>query len=136
MKTKLLGWEYCGEYEAEDPEDEIETWVRAHTVTPHDRKVVAETLLTTVSGRHECQRWREKLTSLLKKDASPASMAPDWLREGRRPTAAETEREERIVPLAARARALGFEENLSEEKLASLLLSLDEFRTSKQVCSL
>ena len=133
MKTKLLGWEYCGEYEAEDPENEIETWARAHTLETHDRRVVAQSLLTTKGGRHALQRWRVKLTDELKKDASPASMAPEWLRERRRPTAAETEREGRIVPRAARARALGFEENLSDEKLASLLLWLDEFRTSKPI---
>ena len=124
INRRVLGWEYCGEYKAEDPDDEIESYVHAHSSTEYDKTVLAQSLLQSAPGRILLDQWRKNLVKILDQDRFPASHAPEWFMKGRK---------ERITPLASRAKALGFEPNISDRKLANILPCLDEFHTSKPI---
>lgn len=132
---KSLGWEYCGEYQAcTDEEDDdndrdgiVEAWGSAHSIPVRKKKNMAEvTLRNNNWGKPRINFWRNKLTELLQKDDSPASMTPQWFQERKVPTKAELKHYEPVPPLAARARALGFRKNMTDEEFVKIMYELDE----------
>lgn len=133
-----LGWEYCGEYEPTDPEEEMEVYRSAHNIEPHHKaKMKKQTLASHAWGKSSIARWRRTLTLVLEKDNSPAEMAPLWMRERRAPTMAELDqdRDEKQAPLAARARALGFklEGGNSDKEIVDIMFELDEKHQCKPI---
>lgn len=128
-KTRVtLGWEYCGEYQATDPYGEVEATSSAVFVKNHDKTVMIGTTLASTSGKEWMKYTRDKLARLLERDQSPASMAPSWMNEQRAPTRKELDEdaEKGQAPLAARARALGFQKDVSDTKLVDIMFNLDE----------
>jgi hypothetical protein len=63
--------------------------------------------------------WRERLTKALETDQS---VAPTWFVEGCNPT-----EDEQYPSMAARARALRFSSSVSDDRLAEIVVHLDEF---------
>jgi hypothetical protein len=74
-------------------------------------------------GREQLGKWRQTLTNELLIDLTPAG--PHHMIERRQPT--EDERKDKRTPLAARARALEFKPEMSDEALSKLMVELDEY---------
>lgn len=128
---KSLGWEYCGDYQAADLE--VEAWRSAHSIPERKKKKMAEvTLRNNRWGKERIDNWREKITEALQKDNSPASMAPLWFREKRVSTKEELENYE-PVPLAARARALGFRKDMTDGEFVKILYEFDELHIIRPI---
>jgi hypothetical protein len=130
---RLIGWEYCGQYEVipkNDGVDEIDDmWTNATMVPPVTKAHIAKDMKRYASFASIFTSWRKRLDTTLAKDNSPA--APLFMIEGRMPT--EEERKEPQAPLAARARALGYRRGVSDDALMELLVELDEFYSDRVV---
>lgn len=127
---KPLGWEYCGDYQGADLE--VEAWRSAHSVPERKKKNMAKVTLRKNWGKKRIDEWRKKITEALQKDNSPASMAPMWFREKRVPTKEELKNYE-PVPLAARARALGFRKDMTDEEFVKILYEFDELHIIRPI---
>jgi len=134
-KSKLLGWEYVGNYKAVSIEEDSDFfWESAQNYSLGSKSLIAGKVLKSSKaengyGRHMLDRWKEILKDELEKDDSPA--APVYLAENREPTAVE--KYEKLPPLAARARALGFHCEISDEELVNVLVRLDEFHSQRAI---
>jgi len=127
-KGRLLGWEYVGNYRFSGDKDIQSVWESADSFSAVSKCLQATKLYKSSRspdgyGHYELLMWRDKLEKALENDASEPG--PKWLVEGRSPT--YEERKEKMASLAARGRALGFHENISNEGLAKLIVELDEW---------
>jgi hypothetical protein len=126
----LLGWEYCGNYVYAGDVEIDSFWVRATGFSPVAKGLQAKKILKSSKsadgyGRLILDEWRARLTTELEQDPSPSG--PQWMVERRLPTFDETK--ECTAPLAARARALDFTEDMSDKLLAELIVEIDEHHT-------
>mmetsp|Transcript_30515 Transcript_30515/g.67054 ORF Transcript_30515/g.67054 Transcript_30515/m.67054 type:complete len:545 (-) Transcript_30515:852-2486(-) len=126
----LLGWEYCGNYMWTPDEDIDEIAESALSFSVVSKKSVAKKILVSSKrgdgyGRRRLDYWRSRLQEETKRDKSPPG--PKWMIERRSPS--HEEKEIGQYPLAARARALGYKTGISDEKLAYLIVELNEYHT-------
>ena len=125
----LLGWEYVGNYRSiSDPD--VVVWESASRYSKASKQAIAkghydssQSVSGTSYGRTKLDQWRDKLIEETNNDNSPAG--PAYLIERRMPTPEEAD--EKPASLAARARALNFTPNMEDDKLAELLVEIDEF---------
>ena len=120
---ELLGWEYVGNYKYAGDDDIDNTWQSAQNLTEATRNTMAKKCHEAEYGKEEAEWWKTKLIKELKEDPSPP--APQYMVEGREPTL--DEKGEPKPSLAARARALGFKDDMDDKKFWELLVQLDEF---------
>jgi hypothetical protein len=131
---KLLGWEYVGNYKAvktcNDDGSSFSYWESAYNLSEATKGMIANKVLKSSKaakgdayGREQLDEWRQTLTDELLIDLTPAG--PQHMIERRQPT--EDERKDKRPPLAARARALGFKPEMSDEALSKLMVELDEY---------
>ena len=128
---KLLGWEYCGNYQiVTDAVDDIDFFYEsAANFSIASKKKMAQKICASAKspngyGRVCLVNWRTKLNKALENDDSPAG--PLYMVESRAPT--EDESLEKRPTIAARARALGYDKrSMPDESLADILMELDEF---------
>jgi len=133
-----MGWEYIGNYKYSSSLDDDNAdaedlggysyWESASNFSRASKKKIAEkTLQSSLSetgyGRREIDEWRQRIMAALERDDSPA--APSYLVEKREPT--EDEKRDKLPSMAARARALGFDEDMSDRDFLYLLVELNEF---------
>lgn len=135
---QLLGWEYVGNYRAienfdDDNGDEFSYWESAFNFSQASKNMIAKKIFESSKGdgygRHTLDTWREKLSNALRDDKSPA--APQYFIDQRQPT--EDEVKDKRATLAARARALGFKNNIGDEALSKLLVQVDEFHGQRTI---
>jgi len=142
MGAVCIGWEYCGEYEAVDPNEEMIQFTSAYTIDRRDRDKIARHILTYLKNpdsvwHGELDYWHHVLTHSLENDPSSAADTPIWFREDRRPTIAELDNWKDMgnkrSSMASRARAVGYHSTMTDKDLVEVLVRFDEFHRSEPV---
>jgi HRD ubiquitin ligase complex, ER membrane component len=130
VKQQCLGWEYCGEYRSD--EDALVGVQSAHTVPKATKDIILSIVLESLNRangewKSRLEEWKERISQWCKEDSSPAG--PKWLVDGHSGPRSDEETKEKASN-AARARALGFCENITLAQLAKLLVEYDPFYES------
>ena len=132
-KNTVLGWEYCGNYAYRSNEDNLgECYCSAHSLSEATKKAKLESIMKSIHSKQgdwidRLQGWRDQIVAAQKSDDSPS--APQWLVERQTPT--KEELQEKRASLAARSRALGFRESMTNEEFAKLMIEIDEFHEER-----
>jgi len=133
VNQQCLGWEYCGEYRSE--EDTLAGTQAAHTVPAATKNCILAIILASFKRpngdwKTRIEIWREQIAQWCDEDPSPAG--PKWLVDGHDGPRSDEEAREKASS-AARARALGFSVDMSQEQLAKLLVAFDPFYESSSI---
>lgn len=109
------GWEYVGDYKQADPTGELKHWGDANSVSESDKMgIVRKMLKSTTWGKKRIHYYKLLLTQALRDDQSPASS-------------------DKSASIAARARHLGFHENMADKEIANVIVRLDEHYSARGV---
>ena len=116
MKNVTVGWEYLGEYRETNPHEDMAVWGDATALSILDKRKIVGDILKSAKresgwGKKCINRWKGRLNIELERDKSAASA-------------------EKTATLSARARNLGYQENMTNAEVANLIVNLDEFHSA------